>query len=155
MSVSAITSVATVHDLVPLVGQSLGTSEPFTLDQQTINAFARLTRDEQWIHTDPERAAAGPFGTTIAHGYLTLSLLPHLVESIVEVRDASMAVNYGLNKVRFPSPAPAGSQVRASVTLRSLEEVGSAIEVVMEVVVTPDGSERPCCVAEAVTRVYS
>jgi acyl dehydratase len=155
MSVSAITSVATVQDLIPLIGHSLGTSDPVTIDQQTIDEFARLTRDEQWIHTDPGRAAAGPFGTTIAHGYLTLSLVSHFLESIVEVREASMAVNYGLNKVRFPSPAPVDSQVRASATLLSVEEVGSATQVVLDVVVTADGSERPCCVAEFVSRVYS
>jgi acyl dehydratase len=154
MSVSTTTSVATVHDLIPLVGQSLGTSAQVTVDQQTINEFANLTRDEQWIHTDPERAAAGPFGATVAHGYLLLSLLPHFLESIVEVREPSMAVNYGLNKVRFPSPARAGSQLRASATLTSVEEVGSAVQVVLEVVITSDASDRPCCVAETVSRVY-
>ena len=147
----------TVHlsELPSLVGEPLGQTEPVTVTQDMIDLFADATGDHQWIHVDKERAEQGPFGTRIAHGYLTLSLLPRLMPQLLTVEGVAMGVNYGVNKVRFPSPVPTGTAVRAEGTLRSVDEVsGGASQVVMEVTVSVEGSSKPACVAESVTRYY-
>lgn len=135
-------------------GEQLGTSGRMTIDQHRINAFAETTEDRQWIHLDPQRAAAGPFGGTIAHGFLTLSLLPHLVAQVYQVEGATMIVNYGLNRVRFPAPVPAGSVVWAEVALAEATEVSGGLQLALHVTVHVEGSAKPGCVADWVTRVY-
>jgi acyl dehydratase len=145
---------ASIDDLRTAVGTDLGSSDWVDIDQQRIDLFADATGDHQWIHVDPERAAAGPFGTTIAHGFLTLSLLPHLEEGLLDVAGTTMGVNYGLNKVRFPAPVPVGSRVRAHVRLLSVDDVPSGVQVVKQVTIEREGSDKPVCVAESVSRVY-
>ncbi|AVH94183.1 MULTISPECIES: MaoC family dehydratase [Streptomyces] len=140
--------------LAEAVGTHIGTGDWTTVDQQRIDLFAEATGDHQWIHVDPERAATGPFGTTIAHGFLTLSLLPVLVKQVYRTEGVGMAVNYGLNKVRFMHPVRVGSKVRASVDLVSVEEVPAGRQVVSRVTVEIDGVDKPACVAETVTRLY-
>jgi acyl dehydratase len=132
----------------------LGTSAWMTVDQQRITAFADATEDHQWIHVDPQRAAAGPFGTTIAHGFLTLSVLPYLIFQTYQVEGAAMTINYGLNKVRFPAPVPVGSRVRAEVMLAEASEVSGGLQLVVRATMQIDGVEKPGCVADWVTRVY-
>jgi acyl dehydratase len=144
--------VGSVEDVHALVGQELGTSGWFELAQETIDAFADLTGDHQWIHTDPERAASGPFGTTIAHGYLTLSLLVPLLEEVLVVENRTSSINYGLDKVRFPAPVPSGSRVRISATLAEATDVESGVQVKIDCVFEIEGQERPACVARAVVR---
>jgi acyl dehydratase len=136
------------------VGQHVGNSEWHTVTQEQINAFADATGDHQWIHVNPEQAASGPFGTTIAHGYLTLSMIPMLTSQVSRIAGVKMGVNYGLNKVRFPAPVPSGSKVRASVKLLSVEDVPGGVQVINEVTIERDGGDKPCCVAETVARVY-
>ncbi len=140
--------------LAGLVGSALGHSRSIVVDQETITGFARLTHDEQWIHTDPERAATGPFGATVAHGFLTLSLCAPFVTDLLEVSDASMTVNYGLDRVRFPTPVVAGSSVRAEGSLASLSERDGYSQGVVELVIQAKGAEKPCCVAAMVVRWY-
>ena len=142
-------------DLQALVGQPLGTSDWITVDQPRIDAFADATLDPQWIHVDPERAAQGPFGTTIAHGFLTLSLLPAFFASAFDIGDVRMSVNYGLNRVRFTAPVPVGSRLRASFRLLAYEPLDGGAQLVTEVTVEREGAERPACVTEAVTRRYT
>jgi acyl dehydratase len=137
------------------VGEELGHSPWRVVDQAQVDAFAEATGDRQWIHVDPQRAARGPFGTTIAHGYLVLSLLPSLAAEIYRVEGIRMAVNYGLNRVRFPSPVPTGSSVRARVRLVSAEEIAGGLHVINEVTVEREGHDKPCCVAETVSRFYA
>jgi acyl dehydratase len=144
--------VGSVEDVHALVGQELGTSGWFELAQETIDAFADLTGDHQWIHTDPERAASGPFGTTIAHGYLTLSLLVPLLEEVLVVENRTSSINYGLDKVRFPAPVPSGSRVRIAATLAEATNVESGVQVKIDCVFEIEGQERPACVARAVVR---
>lgn len=140
-------------DLPTLVGQSLGRSPRLEVLQEDVDRFASVTRDDQWIHTDPVRAAAGPFGTTIAHGFFTLSLIPHLVHSTVQVRGIEMAINYGLNRCRFPSPVPVGSRVAADLALtEATPRDERTTDTVMTVTIAVDGADRPVCVAELVTR---
>ncbi|MEZ5653822.1 MAG: MaoC family dehydratase [Burkholderiaceae bacterium] len=142
-------------DLETMVGNELGRGEWLTVDQKMIDLFADATGDHQWIHVDPKRAAEGPFGATIAHGFLTLSLLPKLVASTFEVGDTRMGVNYGLNRVRFPSPVPANSRLRAAVTLLAFEPLpGNGAQLTLEVVIEREGGEKPACVAESVSRRY-
>ncbi|WP_299537611.1 MaoC family dehydratase [uncultured Streptomyces sp.] len=136
------------------VGEQLGQSDWLEIDQKRIDLFAEATGDHQWIHVDPERAAAGPFGTTIAHGYLTLSLLPALVPQILRVEGVKMGINYGSNKVRFPATVPVGSRVRATGVLTAVEEAGGGVQVTTTVTVEREGSDKPVCVAEAVSRYY-
>ncbi len=135
-------------------GEQLGLSDWMTIEQQRVNAFADATEDHQWIHIDPERAAAGPFGTTIAHGFLTLSLLPHLIDQTYRVEGATMVINYGLNKVRFPTPVPVGSSVRAEVVLVEATEVTGGLQLVVRATLQIEGNAKPGCVADWVTRVY-
>ncbi|MFF9036978.1 MaoC family dehydratase [Streptomyces sp. NPDC014892] len=142
------------EELKAAVGESLGYSDWLEVDQKRIDLFAEATGDHQWIHVDPEKAAAGPFGTTIAHGYLTLSLLPLFVPQVLKVDNAKMGVNYGTNKVRFPAPVPVGSRLRATATLQDVTEVGGGVQVTAAVVVEREGGEKPVCVAESVSRFY-
>jgi acyl dehydratase len=140
--------------LAAATGQHLGYSDWLTVDQKRVDLFADATGDHQWIHVDPERATAGPFKTTIAHGFLTLSLLPVLVGEVYRADGIRMAVNYGLNKVRFPAPLPVGSRVRAGVELAEVTAIEGGVQVVARVTVEVDGGTKPCCVAESVARLY-
>jgi acyl dehydratase len=146
---------ASADELRAAVGEHLGYSDWHVVDQERVNLFADATGDHQWIHVDPERAKAGPFGTTIAHGYLTLSLIPMLMGEVVSYSGVTMGVNYGCNKVRFPAPVPVGSRVRAGAELAECEEVGGgALQIVMRVSISVEGQEKPSCVAETVARMY-
>lgn len=145
-----------VDELRAAVGSTLGTSDWVTIDQEQINLFADATGDHQWIHVDEERAKAGPFGTTIAHGFLTLSLLPALIKQAYRVDHVTMGVNYGLNKVRFTAPVPVGSKVRGVVELVDASDVaGGAVQLTTKVTVEIEGSERPALVAEWLLRQYA
>ncbi len=145
----------TLDELNALVGQEVATSEWTTVTQKQIDLFAEATGDHQWIHVDPERAKAGPFGAPIAHGYLTLSLLPMLFASAMRVENTRMGVNYGLNKVRFITPVPAGSRVRARLKLLASEPVaGDGVQQTWEVTVELEGAAKPACVAESISRRY-
>ncbi len=137
-------------DLLGLVGQSLGTTEWIEVTQQQVDLFADATGDRQWIHTDAERAAKGPFKGTIAHGYLTLSLTPAVIAQVLEIRELTAALNYGLNKVRFPAPVRVGSQVRAVVTVASAQQKTSGVESVFKLTYEIDGQARPACVADVI-----
>ena len=132
------------------VGTELGTSDWVTVTQEQINTFADATGDHQWIHVDPEAAAKGPFGTTIAHGYLTLSLLPVFSQSIYEVQNLAMGVNYGANKVRFPNPVPVDSRLRATATLKEIADIPIGTQATISFVVEREGAEKPAVVAEVV-----
>jgi acyl dehydratase len=142
-------------DLQALVGQAVASSDWITVTQARIDQFAHATGDHQWIHIDPVRAAAGPFGTTIAHGFLTLSLLPEMGASAMEVLDTKMGVNYGLNRVRFPAPVPAGSRLRGHFKLLSYEPIEGGVQLTMEVSMEREGSPKPVCVAESVARRFT
>jgi acyl dehydratase len=135
-------------------GQQVGVSGWFTIGQEQIDSFADATMDHQWIHVDPEKAKDGPFGTTIAHGFLTLSLLVAIVSGVFKVEGVRMGVNYGLNKVRFTSPVPVGSRVRGNVELVDVADVAGGVQVTSKVTVEIEGSERPALVAEWITRQY-
>ncbi len=145
---------AHLADLEPLVGQEIGTSAWLVVDQARIDRFAEATGDRQWIHVDPVRAAAGPFGTTIAHGYLTLSLLTELFASGFAIDDVKMGVNYGLNRVRFPTPVPSGSRLRARFRLLGYEPLPGGAQLSVEATVEIEGAGKPACVAETVSRRY-
>jgi acyl dehydratase len=136
-----------------LVGQELGPTGWIEVTQERIDAFADATDDHQWIHVDRERAAAGPFGTTIGHGYLTLSLCAPLVSEVLkDVESSGMSINYGTNKVRFPAPVPSGSRIRARVTVASVVEVPGGEQIILNTTVEHEGGEKPVCVAELVIR---
>jgi acyl dehydratase len=141
-------------DLRSLVGQDLGVSDWIVVDQARIDRFADATGDHQWIHVDPARAAAGPFGTTIAHGFLTLSLLPVFFASGFDIADVRMSINYGLNRVRFPAPVPVGSRLRGRFKLLAWEPLEGGAQLVTEVTVEREGSDKPACVAESVSRRF-
>ncbi len=148
-------SFETLEELRPLVGQAIGTSDWVHIDQERINLFAEATGDHQWIHVDPERAAAGPFGAPIAHGFLTLSLLPLFFATGFEVRQTRMGVNYGLNKVRFPAPVPVGSRLRAHFKLLAFELIDNGgVQLTVEATIEREGSSKPVCVAESISRRY-
>jgi acyl dehydratase len=140
--------------LVAAVGESLGPGRWYAVDQDRVDLFAEATDDHQWIHVDPERAAAGPFGGTIAHGYLTLSLLPALVTELYRVEGVRMGVNYGLNKVRFPAPLRVGTQVRATAVIAEVTTVPNGLQLVNAVTVESAAGGKPVCVAETVSRLY-
>lgn len=140
--------------LAACLGHEVGTSEWITITQAQIDEFAEATGDRQWIHVDPVRAAAGPFGTTIAHGFLTLSLLPQMAESAIELGGVRMGVNYGLNKVRFPAPVPVGSRLRGHFKLTAFEPIDGGAQITMEVTMEREGSTKPVCVAESLSRRY-
>jgi len=143
-----------VDELKAAVGEQLGASDWITVDQKQIDTFAEATGDHQWIHVDTEKAKDGPFGRTIAHGYLTLALLPVFSAQIYKIENVKMGINYGLNKVRFTSPVPVNSRLRGSFELFEVSEVQGGVQVVNKVTVEIEGSERPACVAEWVTRAY-
>ncbi|MFF5252166.1 MaoC family dehydratase [Streptomyces leeuwenhoekii] len=143
-----------VDELKAAVGEQLGHTDWLEIDQKRIDLFAEATGDHQWIHVDPEKAAGGPFGTTIAHGYLTLSLLPLFGPQLIKVEGVKMGVNYGTNKVRFPSPVPVGSRLRATAAVSAVEEVKDAVQVTLAFTVEREGGEKPVCVAESVSRYY-
>ncbi|MDF2824546.1 MAG: hypothetical protein K0R68_1954 [Mycobacterium sp.] len=145
-----------VDALVAAKGEELGSSEWVTISQDEVNQFADATGDHQWIHIDPEKAAKGPFGTTIVHGFMTLALLPRLMHQIFSVDGVKMGINYGLNKVRFPSPVPVGSQVRATSTLTDTQDIGQGtVQVTVTTVIEIDGAAKPACVAESILRYIS
>ena len=146
---------AHLADLAAMVGQPLADSEWIVVDQHRIDAFAEATSDHQWIHVDAVRAASGPFGVTIAHGFLTLSLLPHLLHEAFAIDDVRMGLNYGLNRVRFPAPVPVGSRLRARFKLLAFEPLADgAAQLGIEASVESEGSPKPVCVAEMVTRQF-
>ncbi|MEW2411764.1 MaoC family dehydratase [Streptomyces griseoviridis] len=145
---------ASAEELKAAVGEQLGYTDWLEVDQKRIDLFAEATGDHQWIHVDPEKAAAGPFGTTIAHGYLTLSLLPLFGPQLLAVEGVRMGVNYGTNKVRFPAPVPVGSRLRATARINGIEDVTGGIQVTVGFTVERDGGEKPVCVAESVSRYY-
>jgi acyl dehydratase len=142
-------------ELAALVGQEVAVSDWLTITQEQINLFAQATGDHQWIHVDVEKAKAGPFGAPIAHGFLTLSLIPKFFETSVRVLDTRMGVNYGLNKVRFTAPVPVGSRLRARLKLLACEPIdNNGMQVTWLVTVEREGSDRPVCIAESVSRRY-
>jgi acyl dehydratase len=139
--------------LTDLVGQELGPTDWFAVDQARIDEFARATDDPQWIHVDPVKAAEGPFGTTIAHGFLTLSLCVPLMSRTLGLTGYRMGINYGVNKVRFPAPLPSGSRIRARFTVQSVDEVSGGEQGVVVATVEREGGDKPVCVAELVLRM--
>ncbi|WP_429428890.1 MaoC family dehydratase [Nocardia sp. GAS34] len=144
---------ASADDLLAARGEPIGCSAWLTVTQEQIDRFAAATLDYQWIHVDPVRAAEGPFGTPIAHGYLTLSLLPHLMAQISRVDNARMRINYGLNKVRFPQPVAVGSRIRACSTILHVDVQEQHLQVITQVTIEIEGHDRPACVAETVARI--
>jgi acyl dehydratase len=149
----------TVHiphlaDLAARVGQEIAVSDWLTIDQSRIDRFADATGDHQWIHVDPARAAQGPFGATVAHGFLTLSLLSWFFEHGFVIDDVRMGLNYGLNKVRFPAPVPVGSRLRARFTLLAYEPVDGGAQLEVEATIEREGSAKPVCVAQSLTRRF-
>jgi acyl dehydratase len=150
-----VTKIDGISGLEGQVGEHLGYSEWHEITQEQVNLFADATGDHQWIHVDVERAKAGPFGGPIAHGYLTLSLAPALLSEIMEVSGVSMGINYGLNKLRFPSPVPVGSKLRAGATLAGVEQVSGGVQVTLSVAFEIEGGSKPVCVAEILFRYYA
>ena len=145
----------TIAELKDLLGQEIGVSDWITVTQERIQLFADATNDHQWIHVDAERAKAGPFGTTIAHGFLTLSLLPEMAASAFAVSETRMGVNYGLNKVRFPAPVPSGSRLRGRFKLVGYEPLEGGAQLTVQVTMEREGSEKPVCIAESIGRRYA
>jgi acyl dehydratase len=141
-------------ELLALAGRDLGHTEWRAITQDRITAFADATDDHQWIHVDPERAATGPFGGTVAHGYLTLALIIPMFGELLEINGVRMSVNYGLDRVRFPSPVPAGGKVRLAGRVDSVEPVAGGVQMALDFTVEIDGSPKPACVARAVYRHY-
>jgi acyl dehydratase len=150
--VRTFTSLA---DFAAAAGEHLGDSDWHEVTQAQVSAFADATGDHQWIHVDPQRAASGPFGKTIAHGYLTLAMLPVLVSEIYRIENLTMAVNYGLDRLRFPSPVPTGSRIRAGATLREVKETSLGLLAYSRVTVQVEGHEKAACVADTVTLFVS
>jgi acyl dehydratase len=147
-------SITSVEELKGAIGP-LGSSSWFTIDQDRIDAFANATGDHNWIHVDVDRSANGPFGRTIAHGYLTLSLIPLLLKEVFEFTPRTMGLNYGLNRVRFPAPVPVESRIRANVELVSVDDAGDSLQVVVRTSVEVEGQSKPGCVAEAIFRWFT
>lgn len=145
-----------IDTLLAAKGETLGTSSWVEITQEAVNLFADATGDHQWIHVDPAKAAQGPFGTTIAHGYLTLALIPQLMAQMYTVNGVKLAINYGLNKVRFPSPVPVGSKVRATSTVTDSEDLGNGtVQLTVSTTVEIEGGAKPACVAESILRYIS
>ncbi len=150
-----MSTTTTMAELPGLLGKELGTSEWYEVTQAHVNLFADATGDHQWIHVDPERATKeSPFGGPIAHGYLTLSLLVPLFGSVLRVTDTVMGVNYGLNKVRFPSPVPVGAKVRLTATLAGIDDIAGGKQLTFSCVIEREGGDKPVCIAEPVYRYY-
>jgi len=144
-----------LSELPALVGQEVAVSDWLTITQEQVNLFAQATGDHQWIHVDVEKARAGPFGAPIAHGFLTLSLLPKFFATSFEIRNSRMGVNYGLNKVRFTAPVPVGSRLRARMKLLACEPIeNDGIQMTWLVTVEREGSDKPACIAESLSRRY-
>lgn len=146
---------AKLQQLEALVGEDIGSSGWISIEQSRIQQFADATDDHQWIHLDAERAKEGPFGTTVAHGFLTLSLLPRMMSEAFLVEDVKTAVNYGLNRLRFASPVPGGSRVRGQFRLLSLEPMPGGSQLTMQVTIELEGSRKPACVAESIARLFT
>jgi acyl dehydratase len=145
----------TLDELAQLTGQEVAVSDWLTITQEQVNLFAQATGDHQWIHVDVERAKQGPFGAPIAHGFLTLSLLPKLLESSIHIEQTRMGVNYGLNKVRFTAPVPVGSRVRARAKLLAADAIeNNGYQFTWNVTIEREGSDKPACVAESISRRY-
>ena len=144
-----------IDDIKARVGQELGVSDWDDVTQEKIDAFADATGDHQWIHVDPERAAQTPFGGTIAHGYYTLSLAPRFSYELYRVENVAFALNYGLNKVRFPAPLPVGSKVRMRATIASVEDIAGGIQMATALTFEREGGDKPVCVAETLVRIYA
>jgi acyl dehydratase len=151
----ATTTIDGIDGLKACVGQHLGYSDYVEITQERVNLFAEATGDHQWIHVDVDRAAAGPFGGPIAHGYLTLSLGPVLLPEIMQVSGVTMGVNYGTNKVRFPTPVPVGAKLRLGATLAGVEDVEGGAQLTIALVFEIEGAPKPACVAEVVYRYYA
>jgi acyl dehydratase len=147
-------TITGLDELKQAEGEELGVSDWHRITQADIDAFADVTGDHQWIHVDPERAKDTPFGGTIAHGYFTLSLAPRFNEQILKMDGFAMAINYGLNKVRFPAPVPVDSQVRMRARLAELSEISGGAQMIMVLTFEREGGDKPVCVAESVVRVY-
>lgn len=145
-------TVGSISEVVGLVGEDLGESDWVEITQERINTFADATDDHQWIHCDLDRAAAGPFGTTIAHGYLTLSLVIPMLEQVLTIENKTTSINYGLEKVRFTAPVPVGSRIRLKTSMLAASEVPSGVQVTLNCVIEIEGQERPACVATVVHR---
>ena len=146
----------TLAELATCVGQEVAVSDWITITQQQVNTFADATGDHQWIHVDAEKAKAGPFGGTIAHGFLTLSLLPRFLESTIVISDVRMGINYGLNKVRFVNPVLVGSRLRARMSLAASENIeNNGKQMVWDITIEIEGKDKPACVAQAVIRSYT
>lgn len=144
-----------IEDLEAAIGRELGPTDWFTVDQSRVDGFADDTEDHSWIHVDTERAADGPFGATVAHGFLTLSLLPYFVNRLRRIEGVRMGLNYGLNKVRFPAPVRVGSRIRARATMTGLERIGDdAVQLVARIAIEVEGGDKPACVADLVGRYY-
>ena len=144
-----------LSELPPLVGQEVAVSDWITITQEQVNQFAEATGDHQWIHVDVEKARAGPFGGPIAHGFLTLSLIPRFFQNAMDIRNTRMGVNYGLNKVRFTAPVPVGSRLRARMKLLSCEPIeNDGVQMAWQVTVEREGSDKPVCIAESLSRRY-
>ena len=142
------------HALNTLVGTDLGSTDWMLIEQSRIDGYADATDDHQWIHVDPARAAEGPFGSTIAHGYLTLALVNKFLPDLITVTESSMGVNYGCEKVRFPSPVIVGSRIRGAGEVVSVEEVKGSMQIVVRVTVEIEGADRPACVVDTISRFY-
>jgi acyl dehydratase len=145
---------SSADELRAAAGEQSGPTQWLEIDQKRIDLFADATGDHQWIHVDHEKAAQGPFGTTIAHGYLTLSLIPSFMPELLCVEGMTMGVNYGVNKVRFPAPVPVGSRLRASARISEVSEVEGGVQLVTAVTIEREGGDKPVCVAETVIRYY-
>ncbi|PPJ21603.1 dehydratase [Nocardia nova] len=144
-----------IEDLQAGVGEELGPTDWFLMEQKRIDGFADDTEDHQWIHVEPERAAGGPFGATVAHGFLTVSLVPYFLSQLRQIEGMRMGVNYGLNKVRFPAPVRAGTRIRARSTLAECELIGeNAVQIITRTTIEIEGGDKPACVAELVARYY-
>jgi acyl dehydratase len=151
---SVTQAVIEVGDLASHAGETLGRTAWRRVSQDDIDTFARLTGDDQWIHVDPERAAAGPFGGTIAHGYFTLALSTIFLDEVVTVEGANVVLNYGSNRVRYPAPVPVGSRIRASIELPEVDDVAGGVQATFRLVYEVEGQPKPACVADIVYRYY-
>ncbi len=145
-------TITNPEQLLDLEGKTLGTTAWLTVSQQRINLFAEATNDHQWIHVDEEKAAQGPFGACIAHGYLTLSLASDFLFQLIDIQNLAMGVNYGCNKIRFPAPVPVGSEIRGRGDVISVEQIGEAYQAVIRITIEIEGSERPGCVVDTISR---
>jgi acyl dehydratase len=148
-------TITGLDELKAADGEVLGTSDWHEVTQADIDAFADVTGDHQWIHVDPERAKQTPFGGTIAHGYYTLSLAPRFTEQIMALEGFSFAINYGLNRVRFPAPVPVGSKVRMSAKVAALDDIDGGAQMTLELTFEREGGEKPVCVAQSLVRLYA